>query len=66
MGINKNKELKTCDRCEALNKFIYNHYGVYYCWDKGGRKISEGKDNLPVPTPKWCPYVISVRIAEIG
>ncbi len=46
---------KICDKCKALNKFIFNHYGVYYCWDKEGRKIFEGKDNLLIPTPMWCP-----------
>lgn len=46
---------KTCNECKALNSFIYNRYGNYYCWDKEGRKIFEGKDTLSVPTPKWCP-----------
>lgn len=51
----KSKKPKTCNGCRALNKFIFNHYGVYHCWEKKGKKIFEGKDNIPVPTPGWCP-----------
>ena len=55
MEMKEEKALKTCNKCKALNAYIYNHYGVYHCWDKRGRKIFEGKDTLPVPTPEWCP-----------
>jgi len=47
--------MKDCKECEALNAYIYNNFGVYYCWDKEGRFIFEGDENLPIPTPKWCP-----------
>lgn len=52
---NLGKRPENCDKCKALNKFIFNHYGIYYCWEKKGKKISEGKDTLPIPTPGWCP-----------
>lgn len=55
MGINIKKVPKFCNKCKALGSYIYNHYGIYYCWDKEGCFIFEGKDTLPVPTPKWCP-----------